>query len=226
MLTGKKKLKPKPPKERVITHERLVRAAKEWLRGTKHCRVVATELSCTSGETPDAIGWGYLGESILVECKTSRSDFKADQKKTHRHWGGVGKERWYFTTRGLVRPKEVPKGWGLAEYRRSEHAKGYYVRVIVKPGPEEAKALTEDEMFGELWRIKKERQMLVSVAWRALEALSLVGRLGIGPGDDDHERETELRPTGREQQGERERLDTGEVLRGQGEPSERDDSSG
>ncbi|MEL6349833.1 MAG: hypothetical protein AAFV53_42410 [Myxococcota bacterium] len=70
------------------------------------------------GVNPDAIGW--RGDySILVECKTSRSDFFADKKKAIFRFPDrcPGQERWYLTPKGLVKPREVPKGWGLAEVR-------------------------------------------------------------------------------------------------------------
>lgn len=100
-----------------MTHDDLVDAAARWLRGTRKCSVVLAELTSSAPMTPDAIGWegpGWWG--VLVEAKTSRSDFRADAKKPHRRMeGSPGQERWYLTPPGLLDPGEVPSGWGLLE---------------------------------------------------------------------------------------------------------------
>jgi hypothetical protein len=66
---------------------------------------------------PDAIGWKKACHSVLVECKTSRSDFLADRDKPFRQQPetGVGCERYYLAPRGLIRIDELPAGWGLLE---------------------------------------------------------------------------------------------------------------
>ena len=63
-----------------MTHETLVQKAVAWLRGYG-CGVVLSEQSCTSGETPDAIGWKRACHSVVVECKASRADFLVDREK-------------------------------------------------------------------------------------------------------------------------------------------------
>ena len=79
-----------------MTHDQLVARAKHWLLNTYGCGFAFAELTaCTnSGEIPDAIGFKY-GHSILVECKTSRSDFLSDKKKTFRKyaWESLVKEK-------------------------------------------------------------------------------------------------------------------------------------
>lgn len=103
-------------------HRELVLRASRWLRGTMACGVVLCECSGDGIEQPDAIGWKQGGRhSILVEVKTSRSDFFRDAKKWHRRAGiRLGQERWYFTLFGLVHPHEVPEGWGLAELHNTD----------------------------------------------------------------------------------------------------------
>jgi len=100
-----------------MTHALLVRAAIEWLRRYR-CGVVLSEQACISGEVPDAIGWKRACHSVLVECKISRADFLADRAKPFRQRPetGVGSERFYLAPRKLVRPEELPAGWGLLEY--------------------------------------------------------------------------------------------------------------
>ena len=82
------------------------------------CGVVLSEQACISGEMPDAIGWKRACHSVLVECKVSRPDFLADREKPFRRKPdlGVGSERFYLTPHGLVRPEEIPTGWGLLEF--------------------------------------------------------------------------------------------------------------
>lgn len=101
-----------------MTHTELVRAAGRWLRGTAGCSMVLEELVATTsnGEQPDAIGW-WCGKTLLVECKASRADFMADQKKRFRQRPerGMGQFRYFMAPEGLLRPEEMPPRWGLLE---------------------------------------------------------------------------------------------------------------
>ena len=108
------------------THADLIDVAARWLEGTRRCCIVLTEQGFGS-EVCDAIGWGKT--CIVVECKVSRADFLADQRKPHRRDRcGLGRERWYLTPPGLLRAGELPAGWGLAEWN------GRIVRRVV-PAP-------------------------------------------------------------------------------------------
>jgi hypothetical protein len=66
---------------------------------------------------PDAIGWKKACHSVLVECKATRGDFLADRAKSWRQQpeNGVGCERYYLASHGLIRIDELPAGWGLLE---------------------------------------------------------------------------------------------------------------
>ncbi len=68
---------------------------------------------------PDAIGWKRASHSVLVECKVSRADFIADRCKPFRQKNhlGLGCERFYLTSPGLLDSSELPDGWGLLELR-------------------------------------------------------------------------------------------------------------
>lgn len=100
-----------------MTHSELVGRAGKWLQNTRRCPIVATEISTTfgTGESPDAIGWKGPHDTTIVECKATRADFLRDKKKTfRRYWEmGIGQRRFYMTPPGLVKPGELPKGWGL-----------------------------------------------------------------------------------------------------------------
>lgn len=101
-----------------MTHAQLVEKAVHWLRRYR-CGVVLSEQACVSGEMPDAIGWKRACHSVLVECKVTHSDFLADRAKPFRlkPGDGVGCERFYLASAGLVRQEELPPGWGLLEHR-------------------------------------------------------------------------------------------------------------
>ena len=113
----------------VMTHAQLVERAVEWLRSYR-CGIVLSEQACISGEVPDAIGWKRACRSVLVECKISRADLLADRGKPFRQNPdeGVGCERFYLAPVGLILHSELPKHWGLLEWKRSE------VTLAVKPG--------------------------------------------------------------------------------------------
>lgn len=97
-----------------VKHFELLEYAKKWLH-QKHS-VVITEMTASSAEIPDAIGWTPYC-STLVECKTSVSDFSRDKKKIiHRlPEYGMGNYRYYFTPKGLIDQDLLPYGWGLIE---------------------------------------------------------------------------------------------------------------
>jgi len=101
-----------------MTHAQLVEKAVIWLRSYR-CGVILSEQACASGEMPDAIGWKRLCHSVVVECKISHADFLADLHKPFRSkpHKGMGCERFYLIPAGLVRPDELPAGWGLLEVR-------------------------------------------------------------------------------------------------------------
>lgn len=122
-----------------MTHGELVNRAEVWLRSAgklscrfnahfmypARCGVVLTELTTWAEETPDVIGWRE-GFSVLLECKTSRSDYYADKSKPFRTipLQGMGNYRFYFTPSGLLVQKNLPEHWGLLE------VKGRSVQIV------------------------------------------------------------------------------------------------
>jgi len=110
--------------EKHLNHSDLVDRAARWLR--KGNSVVITELA-SIGEEADAIGFnGNI--STLIECKVSRSDFIADQKKEWRRHpeNALGDYRYYCCPRDLISVSDLPEKWGLLEvsgrsiYRKCE----------------------------------------------------------------------------------------------------------
>lgn len=100
-----------------MSHAALVKRAERWLANSRKCSIVLTEAFSWLHERPDAIGWFRGGWSIVVECKTSLSDYYADRRKRWREPGALamGQERWYLTEPGLLKREMIVDGWGLLE---------------------------------------------------------------------------------------------------------------
>lgn len=111
-------------------HAQLIARAVEWLRRRYKCGIILSEQYCATGEVPDVIAWKGHCKSVLVECKVSRADFLADAGKSFRQKPeeGMGSQRFYMATTGMIGAGELPKHWGLLEVR------GRDVRMAVKPG--------------------------------------------------------------------------------------------
>lgn len=102
-----------------ISHDELVRAGEKWLKKSNGARFVLSELRASTrhGEIPDLIGW-KSGYSVLIECKISRSDFITDKKKFFRMYpeSGMGNFRLFLCPDDLIKPEDLPDGWGLLYY--------------------------------------------------------------------------------------------------------------
>jgi hypothetical protein len=152
-----------------LEHKNLVKLAERWLLKSRGCGFVLTELRTYADEIPDAIGFRD-GETYLVECKTSRSDFLADQKKRFRVAPelGMGTFRYYLCMPGVINPEDLPAKWGLLHVKA-----GCKVRQIVGPkarfGPTRAEYMFTERNTG------NEMRMLYS----ALRRLHLRGVLSI-----------------------------------------------
>ena len=107
-----------------LTHSKLCEIAVKWLRKVKeqNCLyytypITGSEIACYNGvkwiEIPDAIGFNAYS-SCVIECKMSRSDFFADQKKPFRTDGnGMGQKRFFLCPENLIKESDLPQGWGL-----------------------------------------------------------------------------------------------------------------
>jgi len=114
-----------------MTHKELVEIGYRWLMKSVRCRFAFKELVTYAAETSDVIGWKG-GDSILIECKTSKADFLADKKKDFRlhSWMGVGNYRFYLTPAGLFNTMHIPKKWGWLEVSE----KGKIIKKITPKG--------------------------------------------------------------------------------------------
>jgi hypothetical protein len=107
-----------------MTHSELVERAVYWLKNSMGCLVVLSEQGGgLTYEKPDAIGW-HQGESILVECKISLSDLRADFSKPSRKHPdlSIGSKRYYMvpdylkdSAQAALREAKLDEwgGWGL-----------------------------------------------------------------------------------------------------------------
>ena len=89
-----------------ISHKELVNIASKWLKNSVKCGLVLTEHVGGIRGIPDAIGWKQGGQlSIVVECKSSKSDFYQDKKKYWRQESmqdmDLGEYRYYMFPQGL-----------------------------------------------------------------------------------------------------------------------------
>jgi hypothetical protein len=105
----------------VKAHDALVRVASEWLF-SQGCTLVVTDIGGgRMPERPDAIGWRG-NESVLIECKASRSDF-GDEGSKSRHRDpcrSIGMRRYFMVPAGSVTLEDMDHpyrgwthGWGL-----------------------------------------------------------------------------------------------------------------
>jgi hypothetical protein len=102
-----------------ITHDFLCLQAEKWLSKQGFGVVFHDKFKAntSTGEQPDCLGF-RSGLSLLLECKTSRSDFIADRKKKFRADSSLGMGDWRFmlAPKGLIDFREIPIGWGLLEH--------------------------------------------------------------------------------------------------------------
>ncbi|SHH64217.1 hypothetical protein [Ferrimonas marina] len=120
-----------------LTHDVLTQIAVRWLKRPfsgrgPGCHVALGEIGSygfNTGEVADAFGYRYdrwLPGSVLVECKTSRSDFLADAAKPHRNGGkaGVGTYRYYMAPEGVIGLDDlVGTKWGLLTVNGRGHVR-------------------------------------------------------------------------------------------------------
>jgi len=97
-------------------HDRLVKKGRAW--AFRYYPLVVSELAASGAETADIVAFGHEWTAV-IECKTSRADFFSDQKKHFRRYpeNGMGDQRYFLVPHGLVKPRDLPEGWGLLELK-------------------------------------------------------------------------------------------------------------
>lgn len=102
---------------RKLTHRQLCELGARFILSLRHPTGYPWRILIETGyraENPDVFAYTKY-HSILIECKTSRSDFLADMKKPFRQNPqiGIGERRLYLVNQGVCTQNEMPKGWQL-----------------------------------------------------------------------------------------------------------------
>lgn len=160
-----------------LTHSLLIEQAAKWLQ-RKPCAVVITDMAHGGAETADAIGWRGK-QSIVIECKASLSDFRADSHKSFRRRPetGMGCLRYFCVMRGLISPDKLPPKWGLLEWD------GKRMRETKKAAPHRDNAAREEIslLLSALRRIGSNAPKGYSVKCYTMESKNRA-TLGVLPG--------------------------------------------
>lgn len=121
-------------KEYHPTHKQLVYRISTWFKNRHQSCIVMAEFVTAAQEIPDVLVMQSGAHSVLVECKASRSDFLSDKNKFFRRQEdyGVGDNRYYAAPVGMLKPDELPVGWGLLEVGERQ------IREVAEPKPKEA----------------------------------------------------------------------------------------
>lgn len=145
----------------MLTHKELVEIGYTWLMKEAKCSFALKELRCYTPERPDVLGFcATTGDSILIECKVSREDFKADLKKWFRsscHLG-MGDYRFYLSSEEIITTRDLESlypPWGLLW--ASEDGK-----VVMKEGEMKGIGIFKHDAVNR----KAERAMLISALRR------------------------------------------------------------
>ena len=96
-----------------MQHSTLVSMGVRWL--SRQCSVVLYEFATRTDEIPDVIGWAPGSDSVVIECKLTRSDFLRDAAKAFRKNppAGMGRRRYYLSPPDVIQVKDLPPKWGL-----------------------------------------------------------------------------------------------------------------
>lgn len=117
-----------------FTHRQLCEIGEKFLRRPESanghgCHFAIIE-PASYGENPDVIGYRHgmshwsIG-TIVLEAKTSRSDFLIDKNKPHRQNSadGMGRWRYYICPEDLIHAEELGEKWGLIHVNSRGHCK-------------------------------------------------------------------------------------------------------
>jgi len=115
------------------------------------------------GRIADVMGF-RADASILIECKTSRSDFLADKNKPERRGEieGYGNYRLYLAPKGILKLTDLPVGWGLLEVNEKNKVEITHF----KQGNIYCTNTTPEHLVDDFFHTscsKKERSMLYSI---------------------------------------------------------------
>ena len=120
-------------------------------------KYVVVEIQTMPGTPrPDIYGFGGA-ITQQIEVKVGRGDFLKDRNKTHRQDpdSDVGELRSYLCQIGLIKPDEVPPGWGLLYCDTKNN-----IRVIKEPSIQESNMRAELTIISSVLRRVKVRPQI------------------------------------------------------------------
>ncbi|WP_228140763.1 MmcB family DNA repair protein [Acinetobacter sp. TGL-Y2] len=151
------------------THPELVEIGYNYVLKQLKFPIAAKELKCIgSREQPDVIAF-RSNCSLMIECKTSMADFRADFKKPERQGllSSIGNYRLYLAPKGLIKLSLIPERWGLLEVNdkgKVEVVK--FMRGNIYIGNHAPEVHQEDDDYFHLSDLEKERAFLYSMMIR------------------------------------------------------------
>lgn len=151
------------------THDDLVKIGAKWANKFLKFPIVVTEMKCIgSREQPDILAFNSHS-SLMIECKTSLSDFRADFKKPERigKLNAIGNYRLYLAPKGILNESLIPAGWGLIEVNEKGKVKIIKFRKgNIFLGNHSLKEYQELDPYFHISDISKERSFLYSILIR------------------------------------------------------------
>jgi len=115
-----KKVEKALKKKNQPTHRQLCELGARFIeQHLYHCKEYPWRILIEPGfrtELPDVFAFTRYN-SVLFECKASRTDFLQDKKKPFRANPqlGIGETRYYLCNEGVAKEEEMPDGWYLFE---------------------------------------------------------------------------------------------------------------
>lgn len=117
-----------------FTHDELCEITAKWVHRNMNMKQVFIEhRTACSSEIVDVLGMRSDCKRVIAvnyEIKVTRSDFLSDRSKPHRNGTalGIGAYRFYVCPKDVIKPEDLPKGWGLIHV-----SKGGRFKVVVGP---------------------------------------------------------------------------------------------
>lgn len=151
------------------THSELVEIGYNFVLKQLKFPIAAKELKCIgSREQPDVIAF-RSNCSLMIECKTSKADFRADFKKPERLGllSSIGNYRLYLAPKGLIELTLIPERWGLLEVNEKGKVEVVkFMRGNIYIGNYAPEVHQKDDEYFHLSDLEKERAFLYSMMIR------------------------------------------------------------
>ncbi len=152
------------------THSQLVDAAYRW--ALKNGMSVAfKEMKTHAVEIPDVMAFGGRVQSLLIEVKISKIDFKREMRSKFFRINpsqGMGTHRIMMCPKGMLKLEELSEKWGLLEVDNDGK-----ISLSYRPDPEFPEAMFLSDSHEQPCNVEAERLYMLS----ALRRLQQMGRI-------------------------------------------------